>query len=290
MHCDSLAGLHVQQQTIRQCDYPLPLFFQFVNISLDRVTCATAAEGHQLARHLHVTVSQGFGGPRSSSSRICTCTCIINHFFSLTDTPASASAILLQQIGLTISSQYCRDVVSPSTPRRTHLASAIERTSYHLWHNRTDFEASMRQHAYRLLLLPLLLLLLGPVLAQPQRPTFSIGSLLFENKRSRDSIQSARVRPTQQLAAEKHTPMASEHSCASSAAADLQDRLSRPQWDPNWTPKTFEDKRQGPYLSFHPRVSPEQIPEGCVPLQWAHQRLLAAVDATIRMGLNYWWV
>jgi hypothetical protein len=35
--------------------------------------------------------------PRSSSSRIHTCTCITNHFFSLTDTTASASAILLQQ-------------------------------------------------------------------------------------------------------------------------------------------------------------------------------------------------
>ena len=34
-------------------------------------------------------------GPRSSSS--CSCTCITNHFFSLTDTAASASAILLQQ-------------------------------------------------------------------------------------------------------------------------------------------------------------------------------------------------
>jgi hypothetical protein len=54
--------------------------------------------GQQLARHLHVTVSQGFGGPRSSSSRIHTCTCITNHFFSLTDTISSASAILLQCI------------------------------------------------------------------------------------------------------------------------------------------------------------------------------------------------
>ena len=47
--------------------------------------------------HLHVTVSQGFGGPRSSSSFSCTCICITKHFFSLTDTAASASAILLQQ-------------------------------------------------------------------------------------------------------------------------------------------------------------------------------------------------
>jgi hypothetical protein len=54
------------------------------------------AEGQQLARHLHVTVSQGFGGPRSSPSRIHTCTCITNHFFLLTDTTASASAISLQ--------------------------------------------------------------------------------------------------------------------------------------------------------------------------------------------------
>jgi hypothetical protein len=52
--------------------------------------------GQQLARHLHVTVSQGFGGPRSSSSLSCTCICITDHFFLLTDTAASASAILLQ--------------------------------------------------------------------------------------------------------------------------------------------------------------------------------------------------
>jgi hypothetical protein len=43
------------------------------------------AEGQQLARHLHVTVSQGFGGPRSSSSFSCTCICITNYFFPLTD-------------------------------------------------------------------------------------------------------------------------------------------------------------------------------------------------------------
>ena len=49
-----------------------------------------------VARHLHVTVSQGVGGARSSSSLSCTCTCITNYFFSLTDTTASASAILLQ--------------------------------------------------------------------------------------------------------------------------------------------------------------------------------------------------
>jgi hypothetical protein len=40
--------------------------------------------GQQLARHLHVTLSQGFGGPRSSFSFSCTCICITNHFFSLT--------------------------------------------------------------------------------------------------------------------------------------------------------------------------------------------------------------
>jgi hypothetical protein len=39
----------------------------------------------QLARHLHVTVSQGFGGPRSSSSFSCACICITNYFCSLTD-------------------------------------------------------------------------------------------------------------------------------------------------------------------------------------------------------------
>jgi hypothetical protein len=44
------------------------------------------AEGQQLARHLHATVSQGFGEPRSSRSFSCTCICITNHFLSLTDT------------------------------------------------------------------------------------------------------------------------------------------------------------------------------------------------------------
>ena len=50
-------------------------------------------------------VSQGFGGPRSSSSLSCTCTCITNHFFPLTDTAASASAILLQGCNETVSCQ-----------------------------------------------------------------------------------------------------------------------------------------------------------------------------------------
>jgi hypothetical protein len=54
------------------------------------------AEEQQLARHLHVTVSQGFGGAQSSYSCICTCTCITNYSFSLTDTAASTSAIFLQ--------------------------------------------------------------------------------------------------------------------------------------------------------------------------------------------------
>ena len=46
--------------------------------------------------HLHVTMSQGFGGPRSSPSLSCTCTCITNHLSSVTHTAASASATLLQ--------------------------------------------------------------------------------------------------------------------------------------------------------------------------------------------------
>jgi hypothetical protein len=41
-------------------------------------------------------VDLGVWGPRSSSSCSCTCICITNNFFSLTDTAASASAILLQ--------------------------------------------------------------------------------------------------------------------------------------------------------------------------------------------------
>jgi hypothetical protein len=56
---------------------------------------SSPAEGQQPARHLHITVGQGFGGPRSSSSCSCTCICITNHFFSLTDTAASASANLI---------------------------------------------------------------------------------------------------------------------------------------------------------------------------------------------------
>jgi hypothetical protein len=58
---------------------------------------SSSTEGQKLDRHLHVTVSQGFGGPQSSFSCICTCICITNYFFSLTDTAASASAILLQR-------------------------------------------------------------------------------------------------------------------------------------------------------------------------------------------------
>jgi hypothetical protein len=42
-------------------------------------------------------VSQGFGGAQGSSGFSCTCICITNHFFPLTDTAASASAILLQR-------------------------------------------------------------------------------------------------------------------------------------------------------------------------------------------------
>jgi hypothetical protein len=41
-------------------------------------------------------------GPRSSSRCSCTCICITKHFFSLTDTAASASAILLQPPASTI--------------------------------------------------------------------------------------------------------------------------------------------------------------------------------------------
>jgi hypothetical protein len=44
---------------------------------------------------VHVPAMNGVHAP-SSSSCSCTCICISNHFFSLTDTAASASAILLQ--------------------------------------------------------------------------------------------------------------------------------------------------------------------------------------------------
>jgi hypothetical protein len=46
-------------------------------------------------------------GPRSSSSCSCTCICITNHFFSLTDTAASASAILLQQQCIAVMQKPC---------------------------------------------------------------------------------------------------------------------------------------------------------------------------------------
>jgi hypothetical protein len=52
-------------------------------------------------------------GPRSSSS--CTCICITNHFFSLTDTAASASAILLQQQPSNCSSSRCAAAVQRSS-------------------------------------------------------------------------------------------------------------------------------------------------------------------------------
>jgi hypothetical protein len=61
----------------------------------------------------HVTVSQGFWGPRSSSSFSCTCICITNQFFSLADTAASASALLLQRHPARLA----------GTPYVTHLAT-----------------------------------------------------------------------------------------------------------------------------------------------------------------------
>jgi hypothetical protein len=73
---------------LQGCDRATPL------VSFDATS--SPAEGQQLARHLHITVIQGFGGPQRSSSCSCTCICITDHFFSLTDTAASASAILLQ--------------------------------------------------------------------------------------------------------------------------------------------------------------------------------------------------
>jgi len=57
----------------------------------------------------------------SSSSFSCTCICITNHFFSLTDTAASASAILLQQA---TTHKQCRSagVTQTSTPRPSELS------------------------------------------------------------------------------------------------------------------------------------------------------------------------
>lgn len=121
-----------------------------------------------------------------------------------------------------------------------------------------------------LLLLPLQLLL-NPALGQPPRPAFSVGSLFFSGSLI------------------KAPPAYPEPDCAASAADDFSDRLTLPQWDPAaWTPESFEDKRQGPYLSLYPRVTQQQVPQHCEPLAWAHQRLLAAVELTIQLGLNYW--
>jgi hypothetical protein len=85
--CLSLGGVTDPSSRRNSQHDPAPM----IQWSFDATS--SPAEGQQLARHLHITVSQGFGGPRSSSS----CICITNHFFSLTDTAASASAILLQQ-------------------------------------------------------------------------------------------------------------------------------------------------------------------------------------------------
>lgn len=152
-----------------------------------------------------------------------------------------------------------------------------------------------------LLLLSMLLLLpKNPAFAQPARPSFSVGSLLFQQ---RAQVQAGSVKPgntaadvglhtagsanSTTAAATAQTQHLSNH-CAASAVADFSSRLALPQWDPTWVPKTFEDTRQGPYLSLYPRVQLDDIPRECDPLQWAHSRLLAAVDMTIQMGLNYW--
>lgn len=78
-----------------------------------------------------------------------------------------------------------------------------------------------------------------------------------------------------------------EAACAASAAADLDARLARPQWDPAWRAATFEQARRGPPLARYPPVDASAVPAGCSPLAWAHARLLAAVDASLRMRLNY---
>lgn len=119
-----------------------------------------------------------------------------------------------------------------------------------------------------LLLLPLLLLLAS---AQPSRPAFSIGSiLLFSNSSSFEEGASRAA------------------DCSASTVADFSARLTMPEWDTHWAPQTFEDKRQGPFLLTYPKVTEQQIPQGCDRLAWAYQRLLAAVGLTINMGLNYW--
>jgi hypothetical protein len=81
----------------------------------------------QYPTHTHVNTATGqtpschseprVGGPRSSSSFSCTCICILNYFFSLTDKgsftrAASASAILLQHT----STQYATDTVLHTQP------------------------------------------------------------------------------------------------------------------------------------------------------------------------------
>ena len=90
---------------------------------------SSPAEGQQLARQLHVTVSQGFGGPRSSSSTSCRCICITKHFFSLTETTASAA------VGLR-SYYNAQGWVLPGTPslqQHWHgMAGEISRPPTHL--------------------------------------------------------------------------------------------------------------------------------------------------------------
>lgn len=154
--------------------------------------------------------------------------------------------------------------------------------------------------ALLLLLLSVLLLLQTKLaLAQPVRPGFSFGSLLFQQAATgeTDSIKYGRAAGFDARTAgnaEGSTAAAAAqtqhllHDCAASAVADFSSRLALPQWDPTWTPITFEDKRQGPYLSIYPRVQQEDIPRDCNPLQWAYRRLLAAIDMTIQMKLNYW--
>ncbi len=81
-HCDSLAVLRdIQQQTIEQCDYPISLFFHFLNISLDHVPCATAAnvlkqvpvkQGHTLEKSQQQgVISLHWGRGRPPSPLLC---------------------------------------------------------------------------------------------------------------------------------------------------------------------------------------------------------------------------
>jgi hypothetical protein len=110
-------------------------------------------------------VSQGFGGPRSSSS----CICITNHFFSLTDTAASASAILLQhcQAG----SAWLHGVVLIELEQTKPLLLLPKCFVTWIWESG---DCCLRVHTA---VCPQIYSFLSVSVAQPERPLFQAGCL-----------------------------------------------------------------------------------------------------------------